>query len=315
MRVSAVLLAAVAATCGSPQEEDAPVTQTSEVGAAEARILYQRDLEEEAQKMRLEIAPDGAATLTVGSNRGASGIAGIGTFRSRPAPARIADLRAALAEPGFQGLPPLAVPPGEALRTFVVTPQKGEPLSRSVQFGVDPAPFVAAERIALEIVADVARHPVRAVTASVAALPAQVRRGDKIAAGLVLTNIGAEEWRVPHPSRWKRAVVGVCIRGLRSDVALADLRDHHRFELWPTGADVRLTPAPTPVQTATGAATPATVLVPPGGRLAVDVDTTLDVAPGRYTVEVTFESGLASVDGQPVLTFQYTSDGSSVDVR
>ena len=209
MRVSAVLLAAVAATCGSPQEEDAPVTQTSEVGAAEARILYQRDLEEEAQKMRLEIAPDGAATLTVGSNRGASGIAGIGTFRSRPAPARIADLRAALAEPGFQGLPPLAVPPGEALRTFVVTPQKGEPLSRSVQFGVDPAPFVAAERIALEIVADVARHPVRAVTASVAALPAQVRRGDKIAAGLARRS-GAFRTRRDGSARSSACASAVC---------------------------------------------------------------------------------------------------------
>src|SRR5438093_13184213 len=88
------------------------------VGVA-MEIGYLRDLREEGRRLRLRIASDGAASLTFDSNDGLPGIPGIGLFRARPAPERVARLREALQAPAFAGLPALVhLDPGEPIRVL-----------------------------------------------------------------------------------------------------------------------------------------------------------------------------------------------------
>ena len=179
---------------------------------------------------QLVVDPGGVATLTVCTNRDTPGKGAVGLFRTRLDARQAADLVAALRSPEFAAIPkPPPIKPGGTMRRLSIKEEKGEEVARLAVFGVPPPPaFKAIEKQALDLVAQVRKHPVRAMAIELGPAPDQVDRGKEAELKITLKSTGIEAIPLPHPSRWDNEGVRLALSGSRSDIPPDRFAPHHR---------------------------------------------------------------------------------------
>jgi len=251
--------------------------------------------------LELTISSQGLATLRVGSNRDKPQVSNAGVFEARLVPPQYAKLVAALRAPAFSAIEnPGPLYPGAVVRTLKIQEQGREEVMRYVgESGPTPPAFASAEAEALEVAAIVRQHPVQAVAMRVGALPTECRRGQAIELSVTFANPGAQPIQLHHPSAWSEQTATLDMVGLRSDIPLAELRDHHR-KVQPLEQKTLERMEPTQED---GPRIP----LAPGKHVTLTFRVTPDWPQGRYAVQLCFASAILDERGEEVMRFEVLS--------
>jgi hypothetical protein len=255
-------------------------------------INYWSSAADEMFPLSLRVAADGAATLTVQSNRDNPGVNHAGVYRATLRPQAVEPLVAALRGSDFAALPaPAQIYPGEVVRRLSFKEPGRVEVVKYVHEGAPaPAAFLNAERFALDLIKEVRRQPVYALEIGAGGWPARLARGEQLQGEVTLANFGAQPIQIHHADAWGEGAVEFELTGLRSDVPLADLRSHHqRFE--------RVTKGNLKAYQAANAQAPWVKLAPTE-RVRLGLAVALDWPPGRYDVRLTYQCSIFSQDGR-----------------
>jgi len=274
MRLDArAVLAALVAIC---QPASGDTNRTKSDLTMNAEINYMNT----GSKVELSIKPDGLATLSIGSNRSNPDMGPVGVFRRKLDSADLTPLLASLRTSGFKGIqnPEFALS-GEAVSRLSIKEEGQAEVMKWARLRMPVSPeFQAAESQAKAVVTLVREFPVQAVALQLTGLPAEIQRGNSLGGNIAITNAGAETIQIPAPENWTPQTIRLRLTGVRSDIPLEDLQEHHQ-KIEELSSKL--------VQNAQGAKpSKPMVALPANQRLVLPFKLTLDWPAGKYDVQI-----------------------------
>lgn len=255
-----------------------------------ATIRYLTTVVDDRHATELLVEADGRARLSVGSNRDQRARP-VGRFEAVLPADLLRRLHDATADPAFAAAPAQAsLVPDESYRSIEWRRAGGAPVTKVVgEQLAPPAAFVRAESAIAEAIALVARAPLQALALRLTPPKPTHRPGQPLALELHLANVGREPLRLAAPRAWGRGGTSATIGALRADVAPAAQRpDDQRFIALDgaafTGADKAL-----PAEDS--------FVLAPQARLRLGFAVPVDLAVGRWAIEVDYEVAGQAADG------------------
>jgi hypothetical protein len=256
-----------------------------------ATIRYLTTVVDDRHATELLVEPDGRARLSVGSNRDQRARP-VGRFEAALPADLLRRLQEATADPAFAAAPAQAtLVPDESYRSIEWRRAGGASVTKVVgEQLAPPAAFVRAESAIAEAIALVARAPLQALALRLTPPKPTHRLGQPLALELHLANVGRDPLRLAAPRAWGRGGTSATIGALRADVAPAAQRpEDQRFVALDgaafTGADKKALLAED------------TFLLAPQARVLLGFAVPIDLAVGRWAIEIDYEVAGQAADG------------------
>ncbi len=270
-----------------------------------AVIHYQTNAPDDAFPTTVEVDASGRTRVVVGCNRH-DPAHGVGVFEHTVAGARISPLVALLSSPAFAALGlPQGLLPGSVVRRLSLA-RPGQPPVEKYAGETSPTqgPFVDAEQQLLVVRDEVLGHPVRALALELARVS---RIGGEVSVSLKVVGVGDAPVRLPVPARWHAAAGELALALTRTDVPLAELRDHHRVVVAVTPQGIVAQRPATPPD--------GTFDLGKGQALDLELELPAQLAPGAYDVEAWLQLPLADERGQPLVSVEVHAKKRALLVR
>jgi hypothetical protein len=255
-------------------------------------IQYVSNVADDRFQTVLEVAPDGAGRLSIGSNRDRRDVP-IGRFEGALPPPLREQLASATSDPAFRESPSQdMLMPDESYRQIRVDADGATLVKRIGEELAAPPAFLAVEAALARAIDHLLASPVVAMDVAVAGLPQRISAGSQAPLELVIQNRGTRPYALPGPSRWGAKGIQCELVATRSDIPLERLGiEHQRFvQLDATRADRAL-----------ASELGDTIELAPGARVTVRFQPTFDWPAGAYRVEVSLTVAVAGTSETPAL--------------
>jgi hypothetical protein len=272
-----------------------------------ATIRYVSTVVDDRHATALQVAPDGRASLTIGSNRDQRARA-VGRFDAMLAADLLHRLQSAMMDPAFAAASAQAsLVPDESYRSIEWLPVGGATVTKLVgeQRPAPPA-FVRAESAITEAIAQVVRVPLHALALRLAPPAPTLRQGLPLELELHLANVGRHPLRLAAPRTWGLGSTSATVGALRADIAAAAQGpEHQRFIALDAasfkGADITLVAD--------------AFTLAPQARARLRFAAPADLVAGRWAIEVDYEVAAKSVDGTPLFEAALFTEPVTIEVR
>lgn len=293
MKIIAILLVITGlAGCGTPSE-----METTEIMTLQ--IEYWSNSADEMWPLTLSLAPDGAAALTVRTNRDNPQLNHIGIYKSSVPANRTQGLSSKVRSPGFLALrDPQSLTPGQVVRYFRTESESGETVKRTVG-EESPAAFAEAEALALSIVAEVRSHPAFAIGLAVPERPAKIYKGGALNLAVEIINVGSNPIQLPAPAAWDDRAVEMVLRAVRTDIPPAQLGPGHQKFVHLGSDSIKLT---TPEKASSGDA-----VLSPEAKLGLNVSVRPGFDLGPYEWQLSLVIPICDESGKELMRGEIVS--------
>ena len=270
-----------------------------------AVIHYQTNAPDDAFPTTVEVDASGRTRVVVGCNR-LDPAHGVGVFEHTVPAAQVSPLVALVASPAFSALAlPQGLLPGSVVRKLSLA-RPGQPAVEKYAGETSPTkgPFVDAEQQLFAVRDQALGHPVRGLALELARV---ARIGGEVSVSLKLGGAGEAPVRLPVPARWHAPSGELVLAFTRTDVPLAEMRDHHRVvvAVTPQGI-VAQRPATQP---------DGTIELKKGQALDLELELPAELAAGSYEVEAWLQLPLEDEHGQPLVTVEVHAQRRALLVR
>jgi hypothetical protein len=275
-------------------------------GTTAMEIEYWSNAYSEARPVVLRLAGR-SARLELGSNGVQPNVTRVGVAQAELNDADVVPLRDELSSSAFAGLrDPEPVPPGEVVRRITVRADGGRPVTKHATAGVptDEA-FLAPERRLLGLVQALGRRMTHGFSIG---LDLGVNASaESLQVPVVISNVGSEVVRLPHPSRWADAGIKLTLSivpkaGTPGDQPLGGQQFVDLGARGLTDAQPPLTSEPS-------------VAIAPGKAVVLTFRSTVRLAAGEYEFQLTFDAPLLDALGDELLRCEVFSTPRATRVR